>query len=173
VFYVGKSSVGESRPLSHLFNSHSDKVNDWVKSLEEKWLYPKISIIEEVEKLDDLPDREIYWIQHYSSLNPDLLNYSHNPKNLDLTLLNEEDLKEFEIVSRNIGNIHVLFKKHRIARKITQDEISELMDCSRSTISLFERGENVNFDIVKKYNLALRVSDMKSKMVNKQRVKKS
>ena len=44
--YIGKSTVGEKRPLQHLTKSHSDTVNEWVKLLEDQWLYPQIDVIE-------------------------------------------------------------------------------------------------------------------------------
>lgn len=173
VYYVGKSSVNEKRPLSHLFNTHSEKVNEWIKELESKWFYPKIQIIENVEKLDELPEREVYWIQYYSNLNPFILNIHHNTNLISYELIEKEEQEDFEVIQRTIGNIHKILKKQRIARKINQDDLSEIMNSSRSTISLFERGENVNLDIVKKYVIALRALEMKSKILTKERVSKN
>lgn len=34
--YIGKSTIGESRPLQHLTKSHSSNVNNWVKELATK-----------------------------------------------------------------------------------------------------------------------------------------
>ena len=46
--YIGKSTVGDSRALQHLTKSHSEKINEWVKELEDKWLYPIVEIISEM-----------------------------------------------------------------------------------------------------------------------------
>jgi hypothetical protein len=68
-YYIGKSSVGMS-PMTHLVESHSEKVNAWVTELKEKGYFPLIDIIEEVEDLDDLSEREKYWIAYYYEINP-------------------------------------------------------------------------------------------------------
>jgi hypothetical protein len=73
-YYIGKSSVGMKRPMTHLVESHSEKVNAWVTELKEKGYFPLIDIIEEVEDLDDLSEREKYWIAYYYEINPNLLN---------------------------------------------------------------------------------------------------
>lgn len=172
IYYVGKSTVGMDRPLTHLTNSHSEKVNQWVKSLNEKWLYPKIIVLENVEFLDDLPNREEYWINYYYGINSDLLNTQLKINENKKYFLCENEQFNFDVISRNVGNIHVLMKNQRIARNITQEEISKMMNCSRSTVSLFERGENVVLSVLQSYNLALRAIEMKKLTTNLQRVRK-
>ena len=44
--YVGKSSVGLIRPLTHLTQSHSDKINEWVSQLKFLGHAPVIKILE-------------------------------------------------------------------------------------------------------------------------------
>jgi len=48
--YIGKSTVGNSRPLEHLKRSHSKEVREWGIYLESKGLTMIIDIIEEVDK---------------------------------------------------------------------------------------------------------------------------
>ena len=62
--YIGKSTVGNKRALQHLKKSHSSKVNEWVALLESKWLYPIVDILEEVEDVDELNEREKHWINY-------------------------------------------------------------------------------------------------------------
>ena len=170
IYYVGKSSVGERKPLTHLFQSHSDAVNEWIAEMGEHWFYPEIVVIEKVEDLNDLPDRERYWIDHYSQMNPEILNVnSVNKDHINYDIISKEEMETFQIISSSIGNIENILKKQRVARNLSQEDIAHHMGISRSTVSLFERGENVNIDILKKYNLSLRVFDIKSKIVNKQR----
>lgn len=63
VHYIGKSSQGMIRPLSHLSNSHSEKIKEWVDNLKELGHAPKIEILEYVSIDDDLDSRERYWVQ--------------------------------------------------------------------------------------------------------------
>ena len=93
--YIGKSTVGEQRPLQHLTQSHSAQVNEWVKMLADNWLYPKIDIIEEVENLNDLAIREKYWIAYYHDINPNLLNVQSLPNELVETR-SDQDGRDFE-----------------------------------------------------------------------------
>lgn len=74
--YVGKSDNPEKRLIQHCstkelkYNNHKAS---WIKSLINKNKYPKLSILEEVEK-DIWQDREKYWIQYYRNLGVRLTN---------------------------------------------------------------------------------------------------
>ena len=37
VYYVGKTTTNIKRPLSHLTKSHSEDVNNWIKSVRDNW----------------------------------------------------------------------------------------------------------------------------------------
>jgi len=160
--YIGKSTVGNKRALQHLTKSHSDKVNEWVKNLNENWLYPIIDIIEEVENIDDLSDREKYWINYYYNINSNLFNiYLIKPQLQNFRT--EEDEEKFNYLYNILHDIPKILKKERHCRKITQDELAKKMGVSRSTISLSENNGNVTLKIIQDYVRELKGIDILSK----------
>lgn len=146
--YIGKSSIGESRPLSHLTNSHSKDVNDWVKGLADDWQYVKVDIIEEVEDINDLSEREGYWIAFYYDINPDLLNKT-GKKEKEITIDLTKHQEELWYMLKTCSMVHEFIKEARVVRNISQDKMSSDIGISRSTLSLAERGANVTFDVIK------------------------
>lgn len=160
--YIGKSTVGSKRALEHLTLSHSDKVNEWVKILSENWLYPSVDLIEEVENIDDLPEREKYWINYYHNINPNLFNIHSIESSLNKTR-SDEDEEDFNTMVRLFSMTHTILRNERIYRNISQEQMAENMGVSRSTISLAERGENVNFDVIRKYVRTLKGIDILTK----------
>jgi DNA-binding XRE family transcriptional regulator len=167
--YIGKSTVGEQRSLQHLTRSHSPHVNEWVKTLEENWLYPKIDIIEEVEDLDSLAIREKYWIGYYHDVNPNLLNIMLLPDEIVETR-SDQDGKDFEELFRVVSNIGNVVKKERVYRKITQADMAKRMGVSRSTLVLLEQGRNVGMDVLIKCVLSIKEAEIKTKVLG-QRVR--
>lgn len=163
--YIGKSTVGLRRPLTHLTKSHSDRVNEWVSKLAEDWKYPIVDIIEEVDNIDDLAEREKYWIDYYFGLNPDLLNIQLIDKN-KFGLLSEEDEENFNYLSKIIFDIPNLLKKERLCRNISQQEMADKLNISRSTLSLLENGHSVGFSLIQNYIMALRGIDIVRKSLH-------
>jgi hypothetical protein len=168
--YIGKSTVGNKRALQHLTNSHSIKVNEWVALLESKWVYPIIDIIEEVKDIDDLSEKEKYWINYYKDINPDLLNIQLIDKK-PINVKKEEDEAEYQFILRILFKIPDILKKERKYRKLTQDEMAKEMNVSRSTLSLCERSANVTFKTIQKYFLTLKGIDVLTKSSDAQRVR--
>lgn len=164
--YIGKSTVGNDRALSHLTKSHSNNVNEWLKDLDDKWLYPIVEIIEVVDNIDDLPEREKHYINYYHEINPNLLNVQLKNRNINQTR-SEDDENDFDTLFSLITKIPTILKNERIYRKLTQDDIAKEMSVSRSTISLCENGSNVGFDLIKKYLLALKGFDLITKQKSK------
>lgn len=146
--YIGKSTVGIKQPLQHLTLSHSPQVNEWIEMLSQKWLYPIIDIIEEVVDIDDLADREKYWINYYHDINPELLNTSLVESELQ-HIRTEEDENNFNKVCSIIIEIPNIIKKERLYRNITQTVLAKEAGVARSTLSLCERGSNVNYFVIK------------------------
>lgn len=163
--YIGKSTVGDKRALSHLTRSHSPKIKLWIESLAENWLYPIIEIIEEVEHLDDLPDRERYWIDYYYNINTDLFNVALVPNLVETRT--DDHAKQFDELVRSVPSLHSILRRERLCRKLTQDELSKLMKVSRSTICELEKGTNVSMSVVQKYILTIKGIDIITKVVNK------
>jgi hypothetical protein len=99
--YIGKSSVGSKRAIQHLTKSHSDSVNSWVGMLANDWLYPIVDIIEEVEEIENLIEREKFWINYYHNINPNLLNIKSIEKPLK-NVRTEEDEADFNVYASEL-----------------------------------------------------------------------
>jgi DNA-binding XRE family transcriptional regulator len=163
--YIGKSTVGSKRALSHLTHSHSNRVNEWVNKLRENWQYPIVDIIEIVENVEDLSEREKHWINHYYEINPDLLNILL----IDAPLQNirtEEDEIKFNFLCNIIHDIPKILKKERLCRNLTQAALAKEMGITRMTISLFENKRNVKLKTVQDYIRTLKGIDLISKSYN-------
>jgi DNA-binding XRE family transcriptional regulator len=165
-YYIGKSTVGNDRALQHLLKSHNQMVNEWVEELKKEWLYPNVYIIEEVDDINMLPEREKHWINYYYNINPTLFNIMPIKKTLE-NQRTSDDEEKFNELTRIIFDIPNIVKKERLARKLTQGDISRLIGISRSTISLLEKGENVTIDVIKKYLLELKGFDIKTNLIGK------
>ena len=170
--YIGKSTVGSKRALSHLSQSHSEKVNDWVKTLNENWLYPIVDLIEEVECIDDLPERERFWINHYYNINPNLLNIQSIDTSLN-KVRSDEDEEEFNEMVRLVSKIPTILQKERLYRNFTQDQMAKEMGVTRSTISCAENGKNVNFEVIRKYVRTLKGIDILTKSLGERPKRKN
>lgn len=170
-YYIGKTTVGNNRPLSHLVKSHNTTVNDWVNQLESLGLVPAIDVIEKDILLENLGEREKFWINYHYDLNPDLFNIQSLPETINKIRTQDDDTKFNSLISLifDIGNI---LKNERISRQLTQDELAEKAELSRSTISLCESGNNVTIEAIKKYLVALKGIDILNKNLSKKRVNK-
>lgn len=171
-YYIGKSTVGYGRPLTHLTKSHSETVNQWVKQLEQLGLFPHVDVIEKDILLEDLAEREKYWIEYHYELNPELFNVYSLPETINKIRTQDDDDKFNSLVKviLDLGNI---LKTERMSRQLTQDELAEKAGLSRSTISLCEGGNNVTVEAVKKYLAALKGVDILTKNLDYIRVAKS
>ena len=167
--YIGKSTVGNKRALQHLKKSHSSKVNEWVALLESKFVYPIVDIIEKVEDIDNLSEREKHWINYYKDINPDLLNIQLIEKK-PVNRKKDKDEGEYQFMLKILFKIPDILKKERKYRKLTQDEMAKEMNVSRSTLSLCENSANVTFKTIQKYFLTLKGIDILTKNSDAQRV---
>jgi len=136
-YYIGKSTVGNSRALSHLKKSHSDIVNEWVVEVRKNGFEPFVDIIEEVEDLNNLSDREKHWIKHYIEINPVLLNKQLKPKHINFSI-NEK--KEVQLLDDVLPRLHILLKGGRKTRKLNQKEMANICGISLGTLKRIERG---------------------------------
>lgn len=144
IHYIGKSTQGMIRPLSHLSNSHSQKVKEWVDNLKEIGHSPAVKVIEYVSLDDDIDDRERYWIQREINKGSILLNSC-----LVTPLLIESKLDELlgdgeNMESFKIGNF---IKERRKRLKLTQEEFAERAGVALTVIRKLEQGKtNLNID---------------------------
>ena len=65
IHYIGKTTQGMLRPLQHLSKSQNEKVREWVNSLKELGHAPGIEIIEDNINIEELDDKEKFWINHF------------------------------------------------------------------------------------------------------------
>jgi len=137
--YIGKSTVGNKRALSHLKISHSRKVNEWVEDLRQKRFEPLVDIIETVDDINELAEREKYWVKYYLEINPFLLNSQLKPRNINV-VVTVEDRKDLELVKNIMPRLWVLLRKERERRKISQKEMADISGISHGTLKNLEQG---------------------------------
>lgn len=170
-YYIGKTTVGNERPLQHLIKSHSSIINDWVNKLEILGLVPDVDVIEKNIELEFLAEREKHWISYYYEINPELFNILLLPETINKARTEEDDAK-FNSLVNLVLNVGSILKTERVSRRITQDELSEKAGLSRSTISLCENGNNATIEVIKKYLAALKGIDILTKNLDCIRVSK-
>ena len=75
VHYIGKTTVGMSRPFSYLSSEgHTKKLNEWIGFVKELGQHPIVQVLEYVPKEIDLSEREKFWIQKHLEKGALLLN---------------------------------------------------------------------------------------------------
>lgn len=142
--YVGKSTTSMVRPLSHLNKSHSDKINEWVKQLKFLGYKPIIKILEECN-INEIDEKEVFWIKNFTDNGYYLLNKSHN--NVD-DILNK---KEYKFDDGDILIIANKIKEKRKELNYTQEKISNLCEINRTTYVEIEKGsKNITYGNLKK-----------------------
>lgn len=147
-YYIGKSSVGNKRALQHLLKSHSEKVNNWVNEIRNNGLNPIVDLIEEVERMNNLIDREKYWVNYYSKNNPEILNtYLIENEHKNKKRINEEkpvrtetDKEKFETLLGIVDQIHIIIKNERIFSDMNQGTLAKKAGIARNTIVNLETG---------------------------------
>lgn len=130
--YIGKTTIGNSRPLQHLLKSHNQLVNDWVKELNDVGLSPYVDIIEKDIELNELAAKEKFYIRHFSELHEELLNGGshvfdniYNSPSISIT-----DIKNAINVLLNLGDVH---KTLKLSSGMSDDDISLLLNIGRKT----------------------------------------
>ena len=142
--YIGKSTQGMTRPLQHLKQSHSEKINQWVNELKQIGHSPIVEVIEYVNINDDIDKRERYWIQKELNNGTYLLNSI-----LISPLLISPNLEQ--ILSDDDGfdmlKIATFIKEKRRQIKMTQPEFSERFGISLKVLRKIEQGKtNIMLD---------------------------
>lgn len=150
VHYVGKTTTGMLRPLSHLTDSHSEKVRKWVSNLKELGYRPVINVLEYVAENCDLDERERYWISYCHSTGCLLLNSI-----LVTPLLVSPDYDmvfgEGDIPVISTKKIVLFIKERRKRAKLTQPEFAAKCGIGLRVLRKIEHGdENFRVDILLK-----------------------
>lgn len=164
-YYIGKTTVGHKRPMTHLARSHNEQVKEWVLELGKIGLTPSIHIIESNINLNSLRDREVYWINEYKKINDDLFNHQLIEKNEISKTIHIGNINEIEFIFNNIG---LVCKSARIKLNLSQEEFSKMIGVNRATLSLVENGnKNISFNMVLKIlNILISNSDKYNNELN-------
>lgn len=77
--YIGLSSSGMNRPLSHFRPSQLAKDTNlhkrrWIEKLAKQGLQPEIEVLERCANREELAEAEVFQIQYYKSIGADLMN---------------------------------------------------------------------------------------------------
>ncbi len=143
VHYVGKTTEGMTRPLSHLKESHSEKIREWASELKELGYKPEVNIIQYVSVEEDLDSIERYWINHHINKGSLLLNTNMV---VPLTILpNLDEILSDKIVE--MSQISTFIKEKRRSVNLTQEEFAERCGIALTVVRKIEQGKtNFNFD---------------------------
>lgn len=144
IHYIGKSTQGMIRPLQHLKQSHSKKINQWVNELQQLGHCPVVDVLEYINISDDIDTRERYWIQKELNNGAYLLNsFLISPllisPNLEQILSDDDGFDMLKIAT--------FVKEKRKQIKMTQPEFSERFGISLKVIRKIEQGKtNIMLD---------------------------
>lgn len=148
-YYIGKTSVGYGRPITHLHYSHNKNVNEWVTSLKNEFnVEPLIDIIESDIQIEDLAKREVFWINEFYKTNSDMFNVRSIER--EITTIGNISDSDIENLNKYLDKIPEIVTYIRWRCGITQDRMSHELGISRSTLSLLSRNKNVYLSILKK-----------------------
>jgi DNA-binding XRE family transcriptional regulator len=143
--YVGKTTEGMKRPVTHLTHSHNINLRNWVCELRNNNLVPNIIILEKGLALDDIDTKEAFWINEYKKLNPNLFNKQLLQKTRELIEYSTEDL---QYLNKILNDVSSVIKSVRYKFNITQQQLADLCKVSRSTISIAEKNNKINIDLL-------------------------
>jgi DNA-binding XRE family transcriptional regulator len=137
--YIGKTTIGEKRPLSHLIKSHNSLVNEWVLELKKLSIEPFVDIIEKDIPLEELSAREKYYISSYQGTYGQLLN---GGKHLIDTIskpscLSSDDINLLELA---LSNTKEIYKMYKTQTSFTDDVMADTLNVGRKTIYYIRRG---------------------------------
>lgn len=132
--YIGKTSVGDDRPLVHLKESHNSSVNEWVSELNKQGLEPFIDVIEKVDDINDLSDRERFYIAYYSNTQGMLLNGNRDKYNSinSPSTATREQINTTYLCMLNMGEVYKILK---ISTNFKDDLLGYMFGVGRRTIS--------------------------------------
>jgi DNA-binding XRE family transcriptional regulator len=131
--YVGKSTTCLVRPMQHMTESHSEKINEWVSQLKMLNSKPIVKVLEECTE-NNLDEKEKTWIKKATSDGCYLLNIAHNSTNKITSK------KEYVFDDNDVMIIAETIKNGRHYHNFTQDDVCAMARISRPTLSMIEKG---------------------------------
>lgn len=148
-YYIGKTSVGYGRPITHLHYSHNKNVNEWIASLKAEFnIEPLVDIIESDIQIEDLAKKEIFWINEFYKTNEDMFNIQCVER--EITTIGDISDSDIENLNKYLNKTPEIITYIRWRCGTTQDRMSSELGISRSTLSLLSRDKNVNLSVLKK-----------------------
>jgi hypothetical protein len=138
--YIGKTTIGHNRPLSHLVKSHNQFVNQWVEELSKLGSAPYVDIIEEDILLDQLAEKERYYITYYSKLYGELFNGGEHIKECisKPSILDHKDIDSALLTLFNPGEVYKMLK---VSTGFCDDTIGHMLNIARKTVGKLKSGD--------------------------------
>jgi hypothetical protein len=135
--YIGKTTIGNGRPLEHLTHSHNSFVNEWVTELSKLGQTPYVDIIEKDIPLEKLADKERYYISYYSgqlfNLNPgNTIECINRPSVLDHAHLDNTLL--------TLINPGEVWKMLKMSTAFSDSTIAAMLNVRRKTVYRLKEG---------------------------------
>lgn len=150
--YIGKTTVGYGRPLTHLTKSHNKLVNKWVEALASMGMAPLVDIIEENIDIDELSNRELYYISKYSDLGIALFNGgSSTAKTISGGMFDVNHSKEIMMSMINSASIVASVK---LKMSLSDGDLSNIINLCRNTLSRIKSGKlSIGMDHIVKLHI--------------------
>jgi hypothetical protein len=146
--YIGKTTVGHDRPLSHLIKSHNTFVNEWVDELSKLGSAPYVDIIERDIPLEQLAEKEKYYITYFSDLYGELFNGGQHIKEC----INRPSILDHTMIDNTITtllNPGEVYKMLKVSTGFCDETIGHMLDVGRKTTYRLKEGEtNITLDTV-------------------------
>jgi hypothetical protein len=138
--YIGKTTVGNGRPLKHLIKSHNNLVNEWVDELSKMGSSPYVDIIERDVPLEELAEKEKYYITYYSDLYGDLFNSGHHIKECisKPSILDHKHIDSALLTLLNPGEVYKMLK---VSTGFCDDTIGYMLNIGRKTVGKLKSGD--------------------------------
>jgi hypothetical protein len=138
--YIGKTTVGKRRPLSHLVQSHNALVNEWVAELKRVNLQPFVDIIENDIPLEELAAREKHHIACYQAIYGQLFNGGSSVHEC-ISSPSIFDNTEIENTIKTLSNLNELYKIIKISTGFGDDMIASMLNVGRKTVFRVKKSE--------------------------------
>jgi hypothetical protein len=146
--YIGKTTIGNDRPLSHLVKSHNHFVNEWVDELSKLGTTPYVDIIERDVPLEQLAEKERYYITYFSDLYGELFNGGNNIRDC-INRPSILDCAHIDNALTTLLNPGEVFKILKVSTGFCDEIIGHMLNVGRKTAYRLKEGEtNITLDTV-------------------------
>jgi len=140
--YIGKTTIGIGRPLSHLVKSHNKNVNEWVKNLSKLGLEPYVDIIEDEIEIDELSIKEKCYIKYYSSFHGELLNGGNHIYEC-INFPSIIDNSDIDGTIKTLSNPNEIYKYIKKSTGFCDNTIANMINVARKTVYRIKDSEEM------------------------------